>query len=881
MSKGEVTVGTQSPTGNKPLYFGKPDTVYTRFLQGGESSQPGSSAIIRIVESPKTVSETLNFKGTVSEPQLSPGLYPSVKPITGTAYKGALQQEFIIPSGSKLSVKGVGYTDAGGAMIPVIDVVLGGRTATESINYLAQKFEYQANAFKITGGVGKPTPVLRGIDISMSNPLEEVVGKQWSPQQKAVLYPYMKEMALKEGSNAGLRVAVAGTEAIPAMREVKFVQREPAGEILVGKDLSYKAISDIYAGRERMGADVSSGGSTSIRANLGEGFFGKDLIGDIDAWAKAGKVESMWLREKAIIKSEIPDVDLAMSPRGSGLANTFLDLKIGKEAQGKFPVGAVAKPNSPKPIVEIHSIEQFPHVVEPSNVATLKTVGGHTSTGMSTGFLFERKISATFDKMPMTQSPYGDLKLSLSESNIKHGVGASAIAKEGASLFYGRDVKLTKMQPDYLKGKALETFSMEMDNLLSETKGASKAEVLKYQSSIKVNPLELKETRSAKTIAAIKSGNIPISKIFGVGYPDIPIGGKQAYPPSYQFGRSSNIHPQRGIGILSALTLGSLNINRDYPTSAKSSTYGEPVGTKSSQQKSYMGVEPQYPVSKNGFTNTYPNIYVPTINKKTYDTNGAYPIATANRIAIGYPFTGSAIKDTQYPGIDTPVFNRTDYPAPTPNKSTGGNPPGYPITTTGKPPNYNGVFFTQQKNTPFVFTPTKNPTALYPLVSIPKKGEDEKWKERRKLRKKQPFREIIPIEFQLFTKDKTQDFERRYTILKGTHNVVSGFMPPEYNPKFLPATQNYRATRGKGWIEAQYVRETKLTPAAAKLQTYQREGLPEPELGRSLPMHTIFSGTQGRINTRMAIAPPVNLYNVFPKRKLGKSNRNKKLFGGF
>jgi hypothetical protein len=111
----------------------------------------------------------------------------------------------------------------------------------------------------------------------------------------------------------------------------------------------------------------------------------------------------------------------------------------------------------------------------------------------------------------------------------------------------------------------------------------------------------------------------------------------------------------------------------------------------------------------------------------------------------------------------------------------------------------------------------------------------------------------------------------RYTILKGTRQVVGGFVPPEYTPNFLDETQNYRATRGKGWIEAQFVNEVpNVAQSSRKTQTYQRERLPEPSLGISRSLYTIFKATQGRINSKMAFTPPTKLNPVGKRRKRRK-----------
>jgi hypothetical protein len=650
----------------------------------------------------------------------------------------------------------------------------------------------------------------------------------------------MEEMATKPDADIGLRIAVAGKNALPAMKDVKFVQREPAGQILVGKDLSANAIGEIYRTRELMGTDLYGGGSTLARANLGDAFFGKELVGDIDTWTKAKLVEKLWKRERDIIKSEIPNVDKATDKK---FAQTFLNVKK------KLPEGSISKPGSEKPIIEIHSLESWPHVANKENVATLKTVGGYTTTGMSTNFIFKGKLSATFNKQMLTQSPGGKLKFALSQKHIKHWVGASAIAKEGASLHYGRDSSISGMNPSYTKGMALERFSTEMDNMLSKTKGEKAKVVKEYQGSIKVNPLELKETKTAKTIAAIREGKLPLSKIFGVGLSDINTGKGYGYP-AFTFPKAT----PSGYGsyIASAATIGLTMRMSDYGSVIK----GKPP--KNAEEYPFTtpskGVVDEYPVPKitataerypDGTTTMYPTAKYPVVEYPTPKTPyiGEPPVYTPTKYPpIEYPT--NKYPPTEYP--PTKYYPPIEYP-PTEYPPTKYPPPSYP-------PKY-------PPRIPHTWTPPVYP----PWTPIIKKDNDGKGKNRRKKRKSQPYREVIPIERMLFTgsQAKTQDFEKRYTILKGTNQVVGGLVPPEFSEKFLSNTQNYRATRGKGWIEAQYVNEVPKAPLeASKVQTYQRERVPEPALGVSRRLHTIFKGTRGTIDTKAFYNPPVKLLPV-------------------
>jgi hypothetical protein len=514
MERGEVTVqaGTK---GTEPLYVsGIKDTTFSQFLRGASEFQPGSSAIVRITATPKTVEEALAFKGTAISPELEPGLYPGTKPITGVTFRGSLQQEMIIPAGSKLSVTDVGFIEKSGVKIPVIDVTIGSASVVERVGNAVNKLEYDINAIKAPEvGLGQPTGFLKRSSIEMTNPLEEVASKQWSGQQRAVLDPYLKQMAKEPSANVGLKAVVAGKEALPLFREVSFVQREPVGQVLVGREMSAETIGKVFANREAMGSDVMSGGSTTIRANLGTSFIDKSLIGDIDAWAKANKVAELQASEIKIIAKDQPSVITSRSP---GL-------------QKGFPVAEVRIAGSEKPLTEIHSFEAFPAVKQPSNIGTLTAVGGAKVTGPTTGFFGGlRKSSAAFDEMRLVQTPGGQPKIELNVASAKHAVGASAVAKESASLFYGRDIGITGMEQSYKKGMILERYANTMDELLASQKGEAAKTIQKYQGTIKTNPLELPETQKAKFEALTKETKEPTKMYSGVPKPEL-----KEYPISY------------------------------------------------------------------------------------------------------------------------------------------------------------------------------------------------------------------------------------------------------------------------------------------------------------------------------------------------------------
>lgn len=808
LTNGEFTIGeVGSRAQGKPLFFGVQDTVYTRFFRGGEGGQPG---LLRLIDTPKSAEASIKIAkaGKTSEP----GLYPGIKGLTQTKKTTGFMQEYIVPAGTKLSVKRLSYVESGGARIPVADVTIGGASILDKAVVTGQKLKYHSSNIKMPeGGFGAPTKFLKTQGVKLWNPLEEVPSAQWAPAQKLVMHNYERAAAAESGADLGLKVVASGIDAIQPLKETKFVQREPVGEVLVGKDLSRAAISDIYANREMMGKDVIGGGSTTIRANLAKGFFDQELIGDIDAWARADKVKGLWENEFGIVKKEVPRVVNAKE--------TFLDMKVGRAGEGKFPVGAITKSGAPKPIVEIHSIEQFSHVEKPENIGTLETVGGHKTTGLSTGFLGRRKMSAMFDKQYLTQEPYGTLKIDLNPREVKHAVGASAIAREAASLWYGRDASITGMKPNYAKGMALEKYATAVDEMLVNTKGKTKAEVAKYQSSIKQNPLELPETKRAKAIAYAKSGGFNHGSVFGVDM-GIPMR-KSRYPI-----RSEYKSEKSGRAVL-------------YPVAYPASTHIEPLRV--------------------GAITNYPSYNIPEIKTASkysqpgVEMKGDYPsfesyhskataVASYPTLAsVGLYQTTITVPDTTYPVETTtytpnlPSITRHPTDTPTPN-----HPP--PRITTGAGHN------------PVSGGGGSGSGVTVKYYPFPKYENDWETKDKRKLKRKQPYREIIPIKRNLFGKENTQDFERRWTILPGTNRVMGGFMPPEFNPNKIEATQKWRAWKGKGWLEAEYV----------EIPAPHRPYRSPPALGAKTPMHTVFKGTGGKIDTRGAYIPPVMLR---PERK--------------
>ena len=805
-------------TADRAVFFGKEGTVYTRFLQGGESI-PGGSSLIRIVESPKTPLETSVFGGNVKNPILPEGLYPGTKPLSGVKYKGGLQNEFLIPQGTELSLKGMSYIEAGGSKIPVMDMQIGKASLFDKANVAIQKFETHLNTIQMPEmGFGKPTPFLKTLDISMWNPLEEVAAKQWTPSQKAIMNPYMEEMALKPGATSGLQTAIAGRKALPLYNEVSFVQREPVGQILAGREMSEATIGKLFKNRESFGSDVYSGGSTAIRANLGKSFFNEKIIGDIDAWATGKRVAELQKSEIGIIKADQPSVVRSRLP---GL-------------QEGFPVAEVRIAGATKPLTEIHSIEAFPAVSKAKNVVTMKAVGGADVTAPSTSFFGGlRKSSAMFDKEFMTQKPGGVLEIGFSEKNIKHAVGASAVAKEAASLLYGRDAAITGMKPSFSKGMAMERYAAAIDKMLGETKGATRKEAMKYQTNIEQNPLQLAETKTAKAKAYVAEGNLPISKILGIGLSDVKTP-RVSYPSAYNYPKSTRSGILSGIPGVPYLGYGS-----KPTTTTKSQTYPIPMMKTPSFE---------YP--------TVTSIYKEPSPASAYTTGKITPYTSIPSIT---PPPGSLT-----PYTPPPPVTRTPYTPTPPYTPTRYPPTGYPPTTRLPP-----TTRIPPPGTPPRISPPEKYSPIPSWYPVPprKKNEDES-SNLRKLKKKQAFREIIPIERGLFPKIKTQDFERRYTILKGTQQVVGGLVPPEFGNRYLPGTQNYRATRGKGWIEAEPVLNVPPAPSTSRpQQTYQRKRLPEPAMGVLRNLFTVYKGTGGRISARPTYTPPVKLRPVRGKSK--------------
>ena len=658
IERGEVTVGAGSK-GTEPMYLSaSTDSVLQRFAKTG---------IIRITGIVESVESALKYEGTAKAPILSEGIYPGIKPITGEAYKGSLQQELIIPAGTKLSVTDISYIVNEGRSLPVVDVTIGKLGIMDRINMAANRFEYGLNSIRMPEyGFGQPTTFLKNADISMSNPMEEVANAQWTPAQKAVLNPYLTTRAGEQAAPLSLKAVVAGQKAVPLFREVNFVQREPVGEVLVGREMSRETIASVFNNRATFGDDLMSGGSTTIKANLGDAFFDKSVIGDIDAWAKADRVAELQKTEIDIIKSDQPSV---VSSRLPGL-------------QEGFPVAEVRISGSSKPLTEIHSFEAFPAVKQPSNIGTLKAVGGADVTGPSTGFFGGlRKSSASFDKMTLTQEPGGYPEIALNPKNVKHAVGTSAVAKEAASLFYGRDADITGMEPSYAKGKAMENYANAMDNLLESQKGASAKEIQKYQNTIKINPIELPETKVAKAKAyADRVESEPFLNTKG------NLGGEI---PEYPVARSSSPSESEPLYPIAGFSIGGDIGATIYPSV---STYpSERIAPAS--KAAYPGA------NASGIESTYSQ---PTsiITPKTAGITSlqSYPIETP-----------APTRQTGYP--TTIIPNETPYPTFTTTTTTG--IPGKTRTPTPYTPNGFTPFLPYEDE-------RYNPTPRIPVITIPK-----------------------------------------------------------------------------------------------------------------------------------------------------------------
>ena len=648
LEEGEVIVGAGAK-GTEPLYVSSvPDVVYQRFLLGAQEAQPGSSAIVRVTGAPKTVTEALAYEGSIYSPELTPGLYPGVKPLsgwTGTLSRFfGLQQEMIVPAGSKLAVTDVSFIEIGGVKVPIIDVVVGKANILQRAKVGIKQFGYRANAATLPEvGLGKPTEFLKGSDIVMPNPLQ--VGSEWTGAQRAILDPYIKEMAAKPGAPLGLKAVAAGREALPLFREVTFVQREPVGQILAGKEMSESTIAKIFESRAAMGEDVVSGGSTTIRANLGKGFFDKSMIGDIDAWLKSTKVAEQQSKEIAIIARDQPS---AVTSRAPGL-------------QEGFPVAEVRIQGAAHPLTELHSIEAFPTVAKAENIGTLEAVGGTTVTGPKTGYTGGvLKSSAAFDNIALTQRPGGVMDIALNPKGIKHAVGTSAVAKESASLFYGRDVEITGMKPSYAKGRVMERYASALDELLKTQKGEAAKTVKRYQSAIEINPLDLPETKAAKAKAYAASGQAPLSQILGI---DIGVPTPRTAYPVRAATRSVAQAPESSAAYSIIAALGfvvprAITPTTTYPAQRDYSTSEIPTKT----------VITNYPIGETQIDKNVSGYSFTGVPQKT----GGYPATT--------PITTHDIPVGDYPVSDYPP---TDYPPFTPPPTT---PPTTTPTTPPPPP---------------------------------------------------------------------------------------------------------------------------------------------------------------------------------------------------
>ena len=645
LSAGEVTVSSE-----KPLYFGGSGEVYERFLVSKGGYSPGGSAILRLTETPKTIGEALSFEGSdVLNPKLPEGLYPGPKGLLKeTRSDIGFYAEYIVPSGSKISVTDISYIEIVGSKIPLIDIKIGEPSLIDTASLAVKKAVINLETIRSPlGGIGSPPDEFFDIiGIELPNPLEEVAAKQWSTGVKEIVNPYIiQRMAAKEGANAAVRTIAYGLRSQPLFREAVFVQRETVGEILVNKFLTEDTIGKIFKNREAMGADVVSGGSTTIRANLGKSFFGVDLIGDLDAWVKQDMVSNLWATERDIISTEQPSVLIGREP---GLTEGFM-------------VGKVKIPGEEKPLVEIHSIEQFPWVAEQRNIGTLEAVGGAKVTGPTTGYFGGlRKMSAAFDDQYFSKPPGGEFGISLNPETVKHAVGNMLVSREAASLYYGRDNALTGMQPNYVKGQVLERFSTAMDELLGATTGEERATVDRYLNSVETNPLTLPETQTAKFTAL---SNLLLGNKEKY-YSGIPYGDEGVAYGKYPFEKTlaeSNDYGIIGFGV------GLPIVRASYPGVAY--TVNVPRARIQSFSDYVMGNEISYPEqqypsigrSQGGYASSvYPSINYPIGRNLPSNYPSNYPLAATLKYPSGYPSTTPGNYPTGYtPGGSTGTTTKT------------------------------------------------------------------------------------------------------------------------------------------------------------------------------------------------------------------------------
>ena len=701
-----IRKGSEIIRADQPLFVGTPNAAYAQFMKGGGAR--GTPALIRVTEAPKTVEEASKFAGSVFNPNLPPGLYPSPKTFTGTGWKGTLQQENIIPAGSKMSVTNIGWITKGGEKIPVIDVKIGEANPITKIGVGIKTLGYKIPTYETpTLFTGHPTELMKKSDIYLRNPLMEP-SVSLTSAEKALLRPYAQMIAAEPGAAAGTQVISSAWEAIPAKSGVKFVQREKLGEVLIGRDLSEQALSKIYKIIKDNGG--ITGGSTGIRATQGRAGFEK-TIGDIDVWAPASKVGKIWDEIHKVIAKEIPNIDAAKKTETT--AGTFLDMKLGKAERGKYPVGDIARPGAGKPIVGIHSIEEFPVVKKHS--VTMESVGGHKVKALDPSYALNLKLSGAMDEAALSQLP-GEKATFEGAITAKHAVGAQVISREMASLLYGRDVAKTGMTPSYTKGSALEKLSVDLESLFSEQKGTTRAEIAKYQADVAVNPLELPETKQAKVASHVRTINaepgsitIPFSRrkavaiagaaaAVAVGAPLVSSALDTVFGTRQKDDRDNTIRMMFGAGAV----VGSVA----YGTAKRPSTRvrSEPVGERVAVEEPVFGRYPTrfaateytsgsvkplartaYKVPKADIRGTeYPTAYsgsvVEELFGKTSYGKTEYPSEGGKGHGphtVGYPEVGESIVPTVYPSTTYDIL--TDYPKPTPTGYPKGS--AYPAAT--------------------------------------------------------------------------------------------------------------------------------------------------------------------------------------------------------
>ena len=582
---------------------------------------------------------------------MEPGVYPGTKPLSGIKFKGGLQEEYIIPPKTPVAVTNISYIQVGKSKIPVIDIKLGEQSWIDKVTVGTKKTLYEtksipSNIKTAKGFVGEPgVELFRSLDIKMTNPLAENVAGIWTTGQKSLLYPYLEKVSKTKGASAELQAVASAIKAKQAIKGITFVQRSPVFTEVIEKGILPKeAYVKLLKVRQDLGTNVVGGGSTSIKGQLGKSFFGKETLGDMDTWAEPQYVKQIAERDLAIVKQYRNDA--------------YIEIKNKTNYE-------IMVPGVKKPITEVHSIKSWPWLREKGFIETVPGVGGTKQRVLSTEKLFIRKLSAAFDKNPLIKLP-GELpQVKYAPREVKHAVGAAAIAREASSLMYGRDMDITGMKPSFRKGYDLENFSSSMDKMLESAKGKTKTEIKEYQSAIEQNPLLLKETKQAKVRSYIKENPLIATRLLS----EDSYGYKTKSKPYKTSGQRKVEQPEMLKSIVYGVLSGSTK-SQKYPINKP--TYKQEQKTKS------LTTEKYYPIFKPEATNELFKTVYPkyTAQKLTSAKIDSYPIYNTQK---------PTAKTSSYPKYNAPKTTISDYPPTTP-PPTKTPPPKITTPPPTKPP---------------------------------------------------------------------------------------------------------------------------------------------------------------------------------------------------